>query len=154
MARPMYLLGLTFLVTTFPPQIYLTLSLRNLGFDVFQTNLLTIPSQILGSKLSSRELFLSSRAFVRTANTFTISGDNVALGLARRKVQAAAWVGGARASLGSPVFDMASSRIRRRVIKVDDLGGSDASPGQAYEYVPPILQLMCLVICSVPAVGC
>lgn len=46
----MYLLGFTFLVSTFPPKIYLTLTLRNLGFDVFQTNLLTIPTQVLGSK--------------------------------------------------------------------------------------------------------
>lgn len=49
-SRPMYLVGFTFLVSTFPPKIYLTLTLRNLGFDVFQTNLLTIPTQVLGSK--------------------------------------------------------------------------------------------------------
>ena len=46
----MYLLGLTFLVPVIPPRQYLTLSLRGLGFDVFETNLLTIPSQVLGSK--------------------------------------------------------------------------------------------------------
>ena len=36
------------LVPTGPPQTYLTLSLRNLGFDTTQTNLLTIPSIACG----------------------------------------------------------------------------------------------------------
>lgn len=31
-----------------PPQTYLTLTLRNLGFDTTQSNLLTIPSTVLG----------------------------------------------------------------------------------------------------------
>ncbi|KFY37244.1 hypothetical protein V495_07273 [Pseudogymnoascus sp. VKM F-4514 (FW-929)] len=43
---PMYLVGLTFQLPTNPPHSYLTLSLRNLGFDTFQTNLLVIPSQV------------------------------------------------------------------------------------------------------------
>ncbi|OBT88477.1 hypothetical protein VE02_03287 [Pseudogymnoascus sp. 03VT05] len=43
---PMYLVGLTFQLPTNPPQSYLTLSLRSLGFDTFQTNLLVIPSQV------------------------------------------------------------------------------------------------------------
>lgn len=36
------------LVPVVPPQTYLTLSLRNLGFSTTQTNLLTLPSIILG----------------------------------------------------------------------------------------------------------
>lgn len=35
-------------VPTTPPQTYLTLSLLNLGFNTTQTNLLTIPSTVLG----------------------------------------------------------------------------------------------------------
>jgi sugar phosphate permease len=31
-----------------PPQAYLTLSLRNLGYDTLEANLLTIPSTVLG----------------------------------------------------------------------------------------------------------
>ncbi|KAI0684762.1 MFS general substrate transporter [Cytidiella melzeri] len=45
---PIYLLGLTFLVPVTPPQNYLTLSLRALGFDTTQSNLLSIPSTVLG----------------------------------------------------------------------------------------------------------
>ena len=44
---PIYLLGLT---KTLPNQCataYLTLTLRNLGFDTFQTNLLTVPAYAL-----------------------------------------------------------------------------------------------------------
>ncbi|KAB5589066.1 MFS transporter [Ceratobasidium theobromae] len=42
-----YLLGLTILTPTGPPNSYLTLTLRKLGFDTFETNLLTIPASVL-----------------------------------------------------------------------------------------------------------
>ncbi|TCD62157.1 hypothetical protein EIP91_007285 [Steccherinum ochraceum] len=45
---PIYILGLTHQLPVGPPGTYLTLSLRNLGFDTTQSNLLTIPSTVLG----------------------------------------------------------------------------------------------------------
>jgi hypothetical protein len=49
-SRPLYILGLTFQIPMISPALYLTLTLKGLGFDTFQSNLLTIPYTVLHSK--------------------------------------------------------------------------------------------------------
>ncbi|KAI1410455.1 MFS general substrate transporter [Hypoxylon sp. FL1857] len=44
---PIYLIGLTFGIPAGPPEKYLTLTLRALGFDTFNSNLLSIPAQVI-----------------------------------------------------------------------------------------------------------
>ncbi len=44
---PIYLLGLTWSLPAQPITAYLTLNLKALGFDTFQTNLLTVPAWFL-----------------------------------------------------------------------------------------------------------
>ncbi|KAF2689709.1 phthalate transporter [Lentithecium fluviatile CBS 122367] len=44
---PIYLIGLSWLIPSQPMSAYLTLNLRSLDFDTFQTNLLTIPAYVI-----------------------------------------------------------------------------------------------------------
>jgi hypothetical protein len=44
---PIYLIAVSFGMPTNPMSAYLTLQLRDIGFDTFQTNLLTIPAYLL-----------------------------------------------------------------------------------------------------------
>lgn len=44
---PIYLIGLSWTIPTSPPQAYITLTCKALGFDTFETNLLTIPAYVL-----------------------------------------------------------------------------------------------------------
>ncbi|RVX69786.1 hypothetical protein B0A52_06431 [Exophiala mesophila] len=46
---PMYILGFMFLIPPGPPDQYLTLTLRQLGFGTFDANLLSIPTNVLGT---------------------------------------------------------------------------------------------------------
>lgn len=43
----LYIIGLLAYVPATPPAVYLTLTLKSLGFGTFNSNLLTIPSQVL-----------------------------------------------------------------------------------------------------------
>lgn len=44
---PIYVLGLSWSIPNTPPQAYITLTCKALGFDTFETNLLTIPAYTL-----------------------------------------------------------------------------------------------------------
>ncbi|RMZ91489.1 hypothetical protein DV736_g1265, partial [Chaetothyriales sp. CBS 134916] len=44
---PIYLIGLAWMIPTSPPQAYISLTCKALGFNTFQTNLLTIPAYVL-----------------------------------------------------------------------------------------------------------
>jgi len=44
---PIYLLGLSWTIPNTPPAQYLTLNLKAIGFNTFETNLLTIPAYVL-----------------------------------------------------------------------------------------------------------
>lgn len=44
---PLYAISFTLLIPTSPVSAYLTLNLKSLGFDTFETNLLTIPAYVL-----------------------------------------------------------------------------------------------------------
>ncbi|KAH9949379.1 MFS general substrate transporter [Amylocystis lapponica] len=66
---PLYILGFSHMIPTSPPATYLTLSLRNLGFDTTQSNLLTIPSTALGIILLLVVCYLSELINSRTITT-------------------------------------------------------------------------------------
>jgi predicted MFS family arabinose efflux permease len=69
---PIYALGLTHMVPVVPPQTYLTLSLRNLGFTTTQTNLLSVPSLFLGMTGLLVMAFVSEAINSRVAATIVL----------------------------------------------------------------------------------
>ncbi|KAG6854154.1 hypothetical protein C0991_010065 [Blastosporella zonata] len=69
---PLYVLGLVHMIPVGPPQTYLTLSLRNLGFNTTQTNLLSIPSTVLGGILLLAAAFFSEKINSRVGATIIL----------------------------------------------------------------------------------
>ncbi|KAH9931993.1 MFS general substrate transporter [Epithele typhae] len=66
---PVYILGLIHFIPVTPPQLYLTLSLRNLGFTTTQSNLLSIPSKVIGMIMLLATSYLSEIINSRTIAT-------------------------------------------------------------------------------------
>lgn len=66
---PVYILGLCFQIPTGPPDQYLTLTLRSLGFGTFDSNLLTIPTQFFGAITVSRTILpvMKCHLLIRTS---------------------------------------------------------------------------------------
>ncbi|KAL0575233.1 hypothetical protein V5O48_006724, partial [Marasmius crinis-equi] len=69
---PIYILGLTHLIPVGPPQTYLTLSLRNLGFNTTESNLLSIPSTMIGITTMVLAAFFSEMVNSRVAATILL----------------------------------------------------------------------------------
>ncbi|KAF9493042.1 allantoate permease [Pleurotus eryngii] len=71
---PLYIVGLLFGIPISPPGSYLTLSLRNIGFNTFQTNLLAIPSTV-GNMISMLAITLISE--VVNDRSFVAMGEDI-----------------------------------------------------------------------------
>ncbi|THV06580.1 MFS general substrate transporter [Dendrothele bispora CBS 962.96] len=69
---PLYALGLTHMIPVSPPQVYMTLSLRNLGFSTTNTNLLVVPSTVIGMLMLLFAAYLSERINSRVAATMIL----------------------------------------------------------------------------------
>jgi len=69
---PIYVLGLVHMIPVGPPQVYLTLSLRNLGFTTTQSNLLSIPSYAIGLLMLLFTAYLSEIINSRVAATIIL----------------------------------------------------------------------------------
>ncbi|KAI0803189.1 major facilitator superfamily domain-containing protein [Irpex lacteus] len=69
---PLYALGLLHMVPVTPPQTYLTLSLRNLGFSTIESNLLSIPSTVIGGVTLLMAGYFSEMVNSRVAATIVL----------------------------------------------------------------------------------
>ncbi|KAJ6601313.1 major facilitator superfamily domain-containing protein [Mycena vulgaris] len=69
---PLYCLGLVHMIPTGPPQIYLTLSLKSLGFTTTQSNLLSIPSTVIGLLMLLFTAYFSEIVNSRVAATIIL----------------------------------------------------------------------------------
>ena len=58
---PIYIFGLIWEIPSGPPDQYLTLTLRNLGFGTFDANLLSIPTQAMGAITMCIMTYLSTK---------------------------------------------------------------------------------------------
>ncbi|KAI1311248.1 major facilitator superfamily transporter [Xylaria venustula] len=80
---PLYALGLLFGIPKYPVSQYLTLSFRGLGFNVIQTNLLTIPNVVASSitmlLITAVSELVSNRSLVAMAEDLWLLPNFIAL---------------------------------------------------------------------------
>ncbi|KAF8506810.1 major facilitator superfamily domain-containing protein [Russula emetica] len=66
---PLYILGMTHMIPVSPPHTYLTLSLRSLGFNTIQSNLLSVPAYVIGAMGLLSTCYLSEMINSRVLST-------------------------------------------------------------------------------------
>ncbi|EPS44140.1 hypothetical protein H072_1823 [Dactylellina haptotyla CBS 200.50] len=86
---PIYIFGMLWELPSGPPDQYLTLNLRNLGFSTFDSNLLSIPSQFCGAVtmliLTWLSVSYNERAFFGIITQLWYLPNLIALALLRRQ---------------------------------------------------------------------
>ncbi|KAK6535650.1 hypothetical protein TWF694_002105 [Orbilia ellipsospora] len=86
---PIYIFGMLWELPSGPPDQYLTLNLRNLGFSTFEANLLSVPSQFCGAVTMLIFTWLSvswnQRAFFGIITQLWYLPNLIALALMRRQ---------------------------------------------------------------------
>ncbi|KAF3936531.1 hypothetical protein ABW19_dt0209550 [Dactylella cylindrospora] len=92
---PIYIFGLLWELPAGPPDQYLTLNLRNLGFSTFDSNLLSIPSQFFGAInmliLTWMSVSWNERSFFGIATQLWYLPNLIALALLPRTVSHFNW---------------------------------------------------------------
>ena len=103
---PLYLIGLLFGIPGYPVGNYLTLSLRKLGYNVVQTNLLNIPTTVLSIVLlfwiTAVSELVHNRSFVSMAEDLWMLPNFIALVVLKDPIKPWAYFALATVLLGYP----------------------------------------------------
>jgi hypothetical protein len=88
---PLYLIGLLFGIPGYPVGNYLTLSLKSLGFNVVQTNLLNIPTTVISIfnlfAITAVSELVNNRSFISMAENLWMLPNFIALVVLKDPIQ-------------------------------------------------------------------